>query len=146
MGIEWEPHTVKTEDGWNITIFRLTGRTGIYSKLYEQDEHKDKLPLYFAHGSSSDASHWLFSWPPYLMDAGYEVWLGNYRGGTFGNSNDNDDQMSLEERWDFSFAEMGKYDLPANVERVLQESGKDKVTLLGFSQGTASTFYGLATM
>ena len=40
---------------------------------------------------------------------------------------------------------MGKYDLPANVEKVLEVSGKEKVTLFGYSQGTASTTYSLAT-
>ena len=80
-----------------------------------------------------DASDWLDTWVEELMDAGYDVWLGNYRGGTFGNRNNKDGTWSLRERWNFTFAEMGKYDLPANVEKVREISGKDKVTLIGYS-------------
>lgn len=39
---------------------------------------------------------------------------------------------------------MGEYDLPAFVEKVLEVTGKPKVTLMGYSQGTSSIFYGLA--
>ena len=27
-GYEWEPHKVKTEDGWHLTMFRLTSHNG----------------------------------------------------------------------------------------------------------------------
>ena len=27
-GLDWEPHKVETEDGWFLTIFRLTGVKG----------------------------------------------------------------------------------------------------------------------
>ena len=27
-GYTWEPHKVKTEDLWNLTIFRITGKKG----------------------------------------------------------------------------------------------------------------------
>ena len=80
-----------------------------------------------------DASNWLKSWPAELMDAGYDIWLGNYRGGTFGNQNIKDGTWDLKERWNFSWADMGKYDLPANVEKVLEVTGRSKVTLIGFS-------------
>ena len=84
-GVEWEPYEVETSDGWQLSLFRLTGRTGQYSKRFEEAEHSDKYPLYFAHGGDMDASNWLKSWSAELMDHGYDIWLGNYRGGTFGN-------------------------------------------------------------
>ena len=49
-GYDWEPHEVKTEDGWYLTIFRI------------KPEVKDpsKLPLYMVHGSMDSAAGWLY--------------------------------------------------------------------------------------
>jgi len=41
-----------------------------------------------------------------------------------------------KEYWDFSFHEMGKYDVPANIDFVRAHTGVDKVIYLGHSQGT----------
>ena len=40
---------------------------------------------------------------------------------------------------------MGKYDLPAMFETITQVSGNEKLTYIGFSQGTTQLLYGLAT-
>ena len=40
---------------------------------------------------------------------------------------------------------MGKYEIPAIVEKIREETGKPKVTLMGYSQGGAQIFYALAT-
>lgn len=54
---------------------------------------------------------------PRLVDLGYEVWLTNVRGNMYGNHHIKDELVdgwtSLAERWDFSWAEMGLYDIPA---------------------------------
>ena len=26
FGYSWEPHTVVTDDGWSLTVFRITGK------------------------------------------------------------------------------------------------------------------------
>lgn len=41
---------------------------------------------------------------------------------------------------------MGTSDVPAMIDVALAESGAEKVTYIGFSQGTAQMFYGLATL
>jgi len=38
--------------------------------------------------------------------------------------------------WDFSFHEMGLYDLPANIDFVLNKTGKNQIVYVGHSQGT----------
>jgi len=38
--------------------------------------------------------------------------------------------------WDFSFHEMGLYDLPANIDFVLNKTGKNQLVYVGHSQGT----------
>ena len=39
---------------------------------------------------------------------------------------------------------MGRYDIPAFVDKILEVTGKPKVTLMGYSQGGAQIFYALA--
>lgn len=73
-----------------------------------------------------------------LSDLGYDVWLGNARGNAYSRSHVNlttDDK----EYWNFSFDEMGKYDVPAALDYVLayQKGGKRKtLSYIGHSMGT----------
>ena len=39
---------------------------------------------------------------------------------------------------------MGIYDQPANIEKILEVTGKPKLTYIGYSQGTTQMIYGLA--
>ena len=39
---------------------------------------------------------------------------------------------------------MGTYDMPAFIEKVLDVTGSQKVNLMGYSQGNAQIFYGMA--
>ena len=48
------------------------------------------------------------------------MWLGNNRGSFYGNVNQRDGEWTTAERWNFSWAEMGEYDVPALVEKVLE--------------------------
>jgi pimeloyl-ACP methyl ester carboxylesterase len=97
------------------------------------------------------ATSWVEDWydeTPWflkLVDRGYDVWMASNRGTTYSNVNDKDGQWSDEERWDFSWAEMGKYDQPANIKKILEVTGKQKLTYIGFSQGTEQMIYGLGT-
>lgn len=72
------------------------------------------------------------------MDNGYDVWMGSDRGMGYSNRHEKDGQWSsLSERWDFNFAEQARSDNPALIERVLKETGKPKVTVFGYSMGSA---------
>lgn len=42
--------------------------------------------------------------------------------------------------WNFSFHEIGVYDLPASIDYVLQKTGETKLQYIGHSQGTTSFF------
>jgi pimeloyl-ACP methyl ester carboxylesterase len=46
--------------------------------------------------------------------------------------------------WNFSFEEMGLYDLPAEIDFILSKTGQSKVSLVGHSEGTTQTFIGLS--
>ena len=70
-----------------------------------------------------------------LADAGYDVWLGNYRGNTYSRSHCSLNPK-IKEFWKFSWDEMGKYDIPAMIDKVRQVSGQEKIYYIGHSMGT----------
>lgn len=76
--------------------------------------------------------------PFILADAGYDVWLGNFRGNYNGRGHVN---MSTDDEnfWKFSFHEMGVYDLPAFVDHILRISGSTQLTLVCHSYSNAVT-------
>ena len=80
-----------------------------------------------------------------LLEQGYDVWLGNNRGTPYSNSNVRDGEWSLKERWDFSWATMGRYDLPVIIDEVILQTGHEKINYIGVSQGSAQMYYALAT-
>ena len=68
-----------------------------------------------------------------LANRGYDVWMGNNRGTLYSDKHRRDGEWSLKEKWNFSWAEMGLYDLPAEIDKIMEVTGKPKVTLLGYS-------------
>jgi len=76
----------------------------------------------------------------YLVDLGYDVWLGNNRG-----VYDKHVEFSTKDHayWDWSLHELGRYDFSAMVKYVAQHT-KQKVVYVGHSQGNAQAFVGLA--
>ena len=53
--------------------------------------------------------------------AGYDVWLGNSRGNTYSRRHQGlDADRDKEKFWDFGWEDMGKYDVPAVIEHILE--------------------------
>ena len=50
---------------------------------------------------------------------GYDVFVVSNRGYGVSNTNEKDGEWTVEEKWDFNFADMGNYDVPACVDKVL---------------------------
>lgn len=63
------------------------------------------------------------------------MWFGNNRGTTVSYKHVN---LTVDDAayWNYTFTEMGKYDLPTNINTVLEKTGVSKVDYLGHSQGT----------
>ena len=56
-----------------------------------------------------------------LADEGYDVWLGNFRGNVYSRNHEKATHTMNPEKvpfWNFSFDEMGRYDLPAMIKWV----------------------------
>ncbi|XP_044010326.1 lipase 1-like [Aphidius gifuensis] len=95
-------------------------------------------------GLPTNSDTWLFQGPErslamQLADEGYDVWLGNFRGTTYGRSHI---KLSPNDKkfWDYSFHEHGYYDVPASVDFVLNITNQNSLIYIGMSMGTTTIF------
>lgn len=81
-----------------------------------------------------------------FANAGYDVWLGNNRGNKYSATNNHMTPSSDPKHFfDYSFQDLGEYDLKTQIEQVLSVTGKMQLTYMGHSQGTSQMYYALAT-
>ncbi|XP_045784840.1 lipase 3-like [Maniola jurtina] len=83
--------------------------------------------LLMGHGLLGSSLDWILLGPkkalPYLLtDAGYEVWLPNFRGNKYSRAHVTKDTDSAE-FWNFSWHEIGLFDIPAIIDYVRETSG-----------------------
>uniref|UniRef100_A0A2A4JCC5 AB hydrolase-1 domain-containing protein n=1 Tax=Heliothis virescens TaxID=7102 RepID=A0A2A4JCC5_HELVI len=128
-GFRVEIHAVTTKDFYKLTMYRIPG---------------DGRAVFLMHGLLGSADDFVVagrdSGLAYLLaDAGYDVWLGNARGNKHSLSHSTF-KPSEAKFWDFSFHEIGLYDLPAMIDYVLHKTNKTTLTYIGHSQGTTAFF------
>ncbi|XP_055590800.1 lipase 3-like [Uranotaenia lowii] len=134
-GYQLETHRVTTEDGYILTMFRILPR---------QQPETPKYPVLIVHGLLGSSADFVVSGPNhslayYLSDSGYDVWLANVRGTRY--SKDHTDRpLQSREYWDFSWHEMGYYDIPSMIDYILNSTSSEKLQYIGHSQGTTSYF------
>ncbi|KFV07973.1 Lysosomal acid lipase/cholesteryl ester hydrolase, partial [Pterocles gutturalis] len=135
-GYPSEEYQVTTEDGYILTVFRI-------------QTAKQKPVVFLQHAFLGDATHWISNLPNnslgfLLADVGYDVWMGNSRGNTWSLKHKtlNPNQ---KEFWQFSFDEMGKYDIPAELYFIMNKTGQKDVYYVGHSEGSTSGFIAFST-
>ena len=79
-----------------------------------------------------------------LADIGYDVWMGNSRGTEFSQGHQTLSATRHEKYWDFTYDDMGTYDIPAMFNEIKTQTGEDKIFYIGYSQGAAQMFTALA--
>ena len=143
----WEAFEVTTEDDYILTLFHVTGN--------KQGDYKPtEPPILMMHGAYQDAASWISSsagsdWgsTPYqlqLADAGYDIWLGNYRGTWYSMKHNKYDAYEDKEYWDFITKDMALNDYKQLTEAVRQSTGYEKIFYSGYSMSTSNILYGMS--
>jgi len=134
-GYPAEIHYVTTADGYILTMHRIP-----YGK--QNTDAENRPVVFLQHGLLCSSADWVVATPTkglgyILAEAGYDVWMGNYRGNTYSRNhtffNPDDGNGGF---WDFTWDEMAHYDLPAMIEKALKETGKEELQYVGHSMGT----------
>ncbi|KAG8230453.1 hypothetical protein J437_LFUL009941, partial [Ladona fulva] len=125
-GYPAEAHTVKTADGYLLTMHRIP-----HSNKGKPADGRPRPPIFLQHGLLGSSADWIVRGPHkalayILSDSGYDVWMGNARGNTYSRSH------------------MGYYDLPAEINHVLNVTNQTDLIYVGHSMGT-TMFYVLAS-
>lgn len=140
-GFKCEEHIVKTEDGYHLTIFRIPGNKNC--------EDGSKLqPVLLQHGVFDSSDGWLCNGEDHsigfiLARCNFDVWLSNSRGNKYCKNHEKYKSDSFE-FWQFSFHDLGLYDIPAVIEYInkVNKSG-EKIIYFGHSQGTSLMLSGM---
>ncbi|XP_061709901.1 lipase 3-like [Cydia pomonella] len=124
-GFPVETHETVTEDGYLLKLFRIPG---------------DGPVVFLMHGLSGSADDFVVSGPEsgiaYLLAKdGYDVWMGNARGTKY-SLRHTQLKSSQAKFWDFSWHEIGYFDLPAMIDYTLNATSQDNLQYIGHSQGT----------
>lgn len=144
-----------SEDGYILSITRIPGSRGTDPVTALANSHQRPAVL-FQPGLFSDSAITVFNGPDgpnkslvyQLADEGkFDVWIMNMRGNRESRQHLWLDADSDAEFWNFTFEEMGSYDLKAVIEFIQKEKrSQEKVFLVSFSMGTTISFYGMATL
>ena len=140
-GFKFEKHSVKTEDGYTLIIYRIPGGK-------DCKDSSNNQPILFQHGIFDSSDGWVcngeeHSIPFIFAKNDFDVWISNSRGNKYCKNHEKYDTKSFE-FWQFSFHEMGIYDIPAVINYInsINKSG-EKIIYFGHSQGTSLMFSGL---
>lgn len=132
-GYRVENHQIITQDGYLITVFHLPSR-------------KTGKPLLLMHGLFDSSDTWFLrgnkSIGFALIDEGFDVWVGNFRGNRYGRKHEVLDPDRHARFWNYSFHEIGYYDAAATVDYILGVTGVNQLKVIGHSLGT-TVFYTL---
>jgi lysosomal acid lipase/cholesteryl ester hydrolase len=128
-GYPAEKHEVTTEDCYINTLHRIPGEGKV---------------VFLQHGLIDSSATWVIAGPEHgglafrLAEAGYDVWLGNFRGNTYSRKHCTMNPDNDQAYWHFTWDEMAKYDLPTSLDYVLKTTGKEKMFYVGHSMGSTT--------
>ena len=135
FNLTWESIKVKTDDGWTLTVFHITGDTN--TGPFEIT----KPAVLMQHAMGTSGVEWIASYQEkeplafQLARMGFDVYITNNSGVQYSQENDqytyNDPEF-----WMMDWRKWGVYDIPAAVRMIRTRNGGAKVALVGHSQGT----------
>ncbi|RZC40369.1 lipase 3-like [Asbolus verrucosus] len=132
-----ETHYITTEDGYTLTYHRIPHGIDNNSTI--------KRPAVFLmHGLTSSSADFVNRGPErslayILADAGHDVWLANACGNTFSRNHTTlDPVINAEKFYDFTWHEIGYYDIVGAIDYILNLNGDNSLYYIGHSQGTTA--------
>ncbi|XP_059079297.1 gastric triacylglycerol lipase-like isoform X2 [Tigriopus californicus] len=131
-GYKCEEHEYQTSDGYVNVLHRL---------LPQQPESLARKAVFLQHGLLGTSADFVMGSPEkslgyILVDNGFDVWLGNARGNIYSRKHINL-SINSDAYWDFSFDEMGMFDLPAAIHYILdRNTNSTQLDYIGHSMGT----------
>lgn len=77
-----------------------------------------------------------------LYNLGYDIWMLNARGNDYSTGHLKYNRTGDDRRdyWNFSWHEIGIYDLPATIDYILKQTDYSRLHYIGHSQGTTTFF------
>ncbi|KKA30968.1 hypothetical protein TD95_001330 [Thielaviopsis punctulata] len=149
-GYEAEEHIVQTKDGYLLGLHRLAWKKGQEGqRVNDGPDSLHKRVVYLHHGLLMNSEVWVCqtearrSLPFRLVERGFDVWLGNNRGNKYSKKAVNRAPTDPD-FWNFSIDEFAFHDIPDSIAYVLQSTGQQSLSYIGFSQGTAQAFAALS--
>lgn len=141
FGYEVESRVIQTQDNYFLTLHRLVKPN--------DDVPRNGRTVYLHHGLLMSSEIWVTmlnknqNLPFVLYELGYDVWMGNNRGNKYSQKH-LFHSISSEAFWDFSLDEFALFDIPNSIEYIVSATQCEKITYIGFSQGTAQIFAALS--
>ena len=120
--------TVLTEDGWQVSVFHVAP-----SPSASPGTHVG-TPVLLAHGTSVNRNNFLLEGSDlarYLSDRGFDVWLTEYRGDRTSCPPD----ARTWRRADWDADDIADRDIPAVLDHIFAQTGRDQVFWIGHSLG-----------
>ena len=142
-GYRFETHKIVTPDKYINTAWRIIG------KLDDHDHPERKPCVVLQHGLLDNSATWLIqnastALPFLLADEGYDVWMTNSRGNIHSYEHMKPSVYNVHKVnspfYNFTWDDMGNYDVPSNIDYILKHTNYKKVFYIGHSQGTTQFF------
>ena len=115
-------HETTTTDGYILRMYRVRLNDDKFEKLPSELKINANQPILFVHGLE-DSSDSPFvggeerGFGNYLVNKGFDLWLGNNRGNKYSRKHTNPN-ITDEQFFDYSWQEMSQYDLRAFYEEI----------------------------
>ncbi|XP_023310249.1 lipase 3-like [Anoplophora glabripennis] len=136
-GYPAETHKIVTEDGYILKTHRIP-----HGKASSKTNNKVVL---LVHGIAGSAENFIILGPNdalafLLADRGFDVWLFNARGTVHSRRHEtrSPNYFQASGFWNFNLHEIGVYDLPANIDYILESTNNTFIFYVGHSQAGAS--------
>ncbi|XP_047986373.1 lipase 1-like [Leguminivora glycinivorella] len=128
-GFDVKQYDVVTEDGYILTLFHVPGTLD---------------PVLLFHGIADSSDTFVIRGNTSLIitlaKLGYNLWIGNSRGNLYGRRHVSLNPDTDKKFWDYSFHEVGYYDLAATIDFVCDKTEQDSISVIAHSQGTTAGF------